>query len=242
MKREIFIILVKVTLTLLCFFGATSSRAQKLQLPPYGVIPTDYTSLYFSNENETGMAQLSIYGFNLMGNISYSITVDTFFGPIFQTIGNDVITEHGNYIYFLPQSISYLDGSIRIGGTAIVSKDWQTLTVNQLSGQTTTFTKAVSANTYYAYLARLQNDPDARRIKRDNRESQRQNTNPSHHDNSGSVCTYCGGSGVNPTQSSGGGRQSWVAYYNSSRLKCPYCGRFNAHYHERCFHCNVPSR
>ena len=55
-------------------------------------------------------------------------------------------------------------------------------------------------------------------------------------------CTKCGGTGVNPTQSSGGGLQSWVAYYNTSGNKCPYCANYNSHFHEKCPRCNVPTR
>lgn len=54
-------------------------------------------------------------------------------------------------------------------------------------------------------------------------------------------CSTCGGTGVSPTPNSGGGLQSWIAYYNSSGTKCTYCGRYTAHYHNRCESCNAPS-
>ena len=57
---------------------------------------------------------------------------------------------------------------------------------------------------------------------------------------SSGVCSRCGGTGVNPTGNSGGSLASWVAYYNSSGTKCPYCGSYTSHYHDRCSHCNVP--
>lgn len=53
-------------------------------------------------------------------------------------------------------------------------------------------------------------------------------------------CSSCGDTGVNPSPSSGGSRTSWVAHYNSQGNKCPYCGRYTQHYHDRCAHCNVP--
>lgn len=54
-------------------------------------------------------------------------------------------------------------------------------------------------------------------------------------------CRICGGTGVSKTPNSGGSRSSWVAYYNSAGNKCPYCGGYTSHYHDRCSHCNVPN-
>lgn len=59
---------------------------------------------------------------------------------------------------------------------------------------------------------------------------------------SSGVCSKCHGTGVDPSQSSGGNLTSWVAHYNASGQKCPYCDRYNEHWHIRCPHCNVPSR
>ncbi len=53
-------------------------------------------------------------------------------------------------------------------------------------------------------------------------------------------CSQCGGTGVSKTPNSGGSLSSWVAYYNSSGTKCPYCGAYTSHYHDRCSNCNVP--
>lgn len=58
---------------------------------------------------------------------------------------------------------------------------------------------------------------------------------------SSGVCTSCGGTGVEKRPNSGGSRQSWVAYYNSQGEKCPHCGGYTAHFHDRCAHCNIPS-
>lgn len=60
--------------------------------------------------------------------------------------------------------------------------------------------------------------------------------------NSGSSkgCYKCGGTGVDKTPNSGGSLTSWIAYYNSSGSKCPYCGGYTSHYHDRCAGCNVP--
>ncbi|MDE6266762.1 MAG: hypothetical protein K2M07_05365 [Muribaculaceae bacterium] len=57
---------------------------------------------------------------------------------------------------------------------------------------------------------------------------------------SGNVCRKCGGTGVNKTPNSGGSRPNWVAWYNKAGTECPYCGRYTAHYHDRCASCNVP--
>ncbi len=57
---------------------------------------------------------------------------------------------------------------------------------------------------------------------------------------SGKGCSKCGGTGVSKTPNSGGSRGSWVAYYNSAGTKCPYCGGYTSHYHDRCANCNVP--
>jgi rRNA maturation protein Nop10 len=55
------------------------------------------------------------------------------------------------------------------------------------------------------------------------------------------VCQSCGGTGVSKTPNSGGSRTSWIAYYNSQGNKCPYCGRYTSHFHDKCSSCNVPS-
>ena len=57
---------------------------------------------------------------------------------------------------------------------------------------------------------------------------------------SSGVCSSCGGTGVSPTPNSGGSLSSWVAHYNSQGNKCPYCGRYTKHFHDKCSSCNVP--
>lgn len=54
-------------------------------------------------------------------------------------------------------------------------------------------------------------------------------------------CSRCNGTGVDPSQSSGGNLSSWVAHYNATGEKCPYCNKYNEHWHTRCPSCNVPS-
>ena len=54
------------------------------------------------------------------------------------------------------------------------------------------------------------------------------------------TCSSCGGTGVNKARNSGGSRTNWVAYYNSQGNKCPYCGSYTSHYHDKCARCNVP--
>lgn len=58
--------------------------------------------------------------------------------------------------------------------------------------------------------------------------------------NSNRTCTSCGGTGVSKTPNTGGSRTSWVAHYNSSGSRCPYCGSYTQHFHNRCSSCNVP--
>lgn len=49
-------------------------------------------------------------------------------------------------------------------------------------------------------------------------------------------CPHCHGTGVDLSPSSGGGRASHLAHYNSSGQVCPYCGRKTKHYHYKCIH------
>ncbi len=53
-------------------------------------------------------------------------------------------------------------------------------------------------------------------------------------------CSSCGGTGVDPTPSSGGSLHNWIAHYNPRGTKCRYCGRYSGHYHDKCTSCNVP--
>ncbi len=57
-------------------------------------------------------------------------------------------------------------------------------------------------------------------------------------------CTYCHGTGVNPSPISGtgSGMPEFLAYTNGEGQTCPYCSWTNLHQHERCAHCNVPGR
>lgn len=53
-------------------------------------------------------------------------------------------------------------------------------------------------------------------------------------------CSRCGGTGIDPSPNSGGGLSSWMAYHNNEGNKCPYCGHYTSHNHDRCSSCNVP--
>ncbi len=59
----------------------------------------------------------------------------------------------------------------------------------------------------------------------------------SHYSNSSSSCTNCGGTGINKTPNTGGSVTSWIKYYNHKGDKCPYCGRYSEHFHDKCAHC-----
>lgn len=94
----------------------------------------------------------------------------------------------------------------------------------------------LTSYSYYNYVAdgkdaSYQNAETNRRI---NSQSDRRNSRDSGN------CSSCGGTGVNPTPNSGGSRTSWVAHYNSAGSKCPYCGKYTKHFHDRCARCNVP--
>lgn len=67
------------------------------------------------------------------------------------------------------------------------------------------------------------------------------NSSSSSSRSSSGPCSVCGGTGVNPTPSSTYGSASWIAHYNSSGSRCPYCNGLSQHYHTKCAHCNVPS-
>lgn len=54
------------------------------------------------------------------------------------------------------------------------------------------------------------------------------------------TCSSCGGTGVSPIPNSGGSLSTWVAHYNSRGNKCPYCGSYTSHFHDKCSSCNVP--
>lgn len=58
-----------------------------------------------------------------------------------------------------------------------------------------------------------------------------------------SNCPKCGGTGVDPTpyENTYNGYSSFLAYTNSAGNKCPYCGRYTSHHHEKCSGCNVPT-
>lgn len=66
-------------------------------------------------------------------------------------------------------------------------------------------------------------------------------SNSSRHRSGSGTCSSCGGTGVCPTPNSGGSLTSFVAHYNSPNNKCPYCGKYTAHFHDRCYSCNVPT-
>lgn len=61
------------------------------------------------------------------------------------------------------------------------------------------------------------------------------------HRHSSGVCSSCGGTGVEKRPNTGGSLHNWVAYYNSPGEKCPHCGGYTSHFHDRCASCNVPS-
>lgn len=54
-------------------------------------------------------------------------------------------------------------------------------------------------------------------------------------------CSSCGGTGVSKVANTGGSLHNWVAYYNSSGTKCPYCNLYSKHFHDKCPSCNTPS-
>jgi len=62
----------------------------------------------------------------------------------------------------------------------------------------------------------------------------------SERDSNNGTCRSCGGTGVCKTPNSGGSLSSWVAHYNSRGNKCPYCGSYSQHFHDKCSSCNVP--
>jgi hypothetical protein len=62
----------------------------------------------------------------------------------------------------------------------------------------------------------------------------------SHDSRDSGTCSSCKGTGVNKTPNTGGSRSNWVAYYNSQGNKCPYCGGYTRHFHDKCARCNAP--
>lgn len=58
-----------------------------------------------------------------------------------------------------------------------------------------------------------------------------------------SGCPKCGGTGIDPKPNDGTyyGYASFLGYSNSAGSKCPHCGSYTSHYHEKCTGCNVPT-
>ena len=59
-------------------------------------------------------------------------------------------------------------------------------------------------------------------------------------------CPKCNHTGVNPAYYGEGkthssSKTSWLAYINEVGTKCPYCGRYTRHFHDKCSGCNAPS-
>lgn len=79
-------------------------------------------------------------------------------------------------------------------------------------------------------------------IKYDFSDSNSTNSNSSsNHKKSGSSCSECGGSGIDPRPVQCYGYTSWLAEYNSEGNKCRICGKYSEHYHTRCSHCSTPN-
>lgn len=63
--------------------------------------------------------------------------------------------------------------------------------------------------------------------------------------NHNSHCSSCNGTKINPSPVFENcdhypGNSTWLGYYNSPGNRCPHCGRYTKHYHERCSLCNSP--
>ena len=76
----------------------------------------------------------------------------------------------------------------------------------------------------------------------ENYSESRSNRNSSQTTNS---CRSCNGTGIDPSPSFENcdhypGRASFLGYYNSSGSRCPHCGRYTKHYHDKCSSCNIP--
>ena len=74
--------------------------------------------------------------------------------------------------------------------------------------------------------------------KREEKESTHSSSSSS--SSNAGTCSKCGGTGIDPFPSSGGNLTKWVAYYHRGDGRCPYCSRYDEHYHTKCPRCNVP--
>lgn len=132
---------------------------------------------------------------------------------------------------------------ICMGQGGIVSAGYGTYIPCASCGQTGRCMLCAQTGGYVLYDSHLY-DANGRRIyvssgsSYDSGSSSSSSRSRSNH-NSG-TCSSCGGTGVSPTPNSGGSRSSWVAHYNSSGEDCPYCNRYDSHFHDRCASCNVP--
>lgn len=133
---------------------------------------------------------------------------------------------------------------ICMGQGGIVSAGYGTYIPCASCGQTGRCRLCVQTGGYVLYDSHLY-DANGRRIyvssgssSYDSGSSSSRSSRSNSH-NSG-TCSSCGGTGVSPTPNTGGSRSSWVAHYNSSGQDCPYCNRYDSHFHDRCASCNVP--
>lgn len=155
---------------------------------------------------------------------------------------------HGGRIeaYYKPCGMCGGSGrcGICMGQGGIVSAGYGTYIPCASCGQTGRCMLCAQTGGYVLYDSHLY-DANGRRIyvstgssSYDSGSSSRSSRSRNNH-NSG-TCSSCGGTGVSPTPNSGGSRSSWVAHYNSSGEDCPYCNRYDSHFHDRCASCNVP--
>lgn len=53
-------------------------------------------------------------------------------------------------------------------------------------------------------------------------------------------CSKCGGTGYDPFPSSTSGVGGWIGVFHDGKSKCPYCGRWESHWHDKCPSCSAP--
>ena len=209
--------------------------------------PSSCAHLYYRPEGGGVLAHMEITPVEYNGQ-KYRIRLSTYFACLFYNLVDPDAISYTDHDMVIHQSSGYFQQpDLRI------ARDWTSVSIGSQS-----WTQLTSEAAYEENRAALSKNPRAAEIKAQNaneaaelnreisesnqrlRESQRNNES-SQSTSSNSSCSLCNGTKVDPTPHTGDSMQKWIIYYNHEDTKCPYCGKYTAHFHNRCKRCNVPT-
>ena len=187
----------------------------------------------------------------LVSSLAFLCTFHTHAQEIISTDVSD--GTHGNFFVTNKYSngntstIMYVPCSCRgtlrcasCGGTGVLYGGWQCMFCN---GTGRCFCTKYDYPGYtiasYAIFDQFGNCLSQESIYGDSPSSSQSNGHRNSNRSTSSNCHVCGGTGIDP-QPCDTGAGNWIGYYNPSGTKCPYCGRYSSHRHNKCYHCNVP--